>query len=357
MSRKMNFEAKDLKYLTAYSIPLSAWIALEWQGVWSWATLVLAFGIFPVLDAILPASTKNPSPEEEVSRLKNRVFDVLLYACAPICYVLLAGYFGVIQKGELSGIEMAGLTVSIGIVLGALGINVAHELGHRTNPSEQALAKWGLLPVLYQHFFIEHNRGHHKHVSTDADPATARKNESVYAFFFRSIIGQYRNAWKLEAERLTRKGQKFWSWQNEMVRFQVYQVAYLTVVGVFFGIAAIPYAVAVALIGVLLLETINYIEHYGLRRKILPNGRPERVLPIHSWNSDHEMGRIVLFELTRHSDHHYLASRKYQILRHMDESLQLPTGYPGSMLMALVPPLWFAVMNQRLERDLRLAEA
>jgi alkane 1-monooxygenase len=253
--------------------------------------------------------------------------------------------------------ELAGLTVSIGIVLGALGINVAHELGHRANPSEQALAKWGLLPVLYQHFFIEHNRGHHKHVSTDADPATARKDENVYVFFFRSIIGQYKNAWKLEAERLQRKGQKFWSWQNEMLRFQIYQIAYLTTIGLIFGLTVVPYALAIALIGILLLETINYIEHYGLRRKKLPNGNFERVLPIHSWNSDHEMGRIVLFELTRHSDHHYLASRKYQILRHMDESPQLPTGYPGSMLMALVPPLWFAAMNHRLERNQTLAEA
>lgn len=353
----MKLRLADLKYLTAYTIPLSAWLALEWQGAWSWATLILAFGIFPILDAILPASTKNPSPEEEVSRLKNRIYDVLLYACAPICYLLLAGYFGVIQKGGLTGMETAGLTVSIGIVLGALGINVAHELGHRANPWEQSLAKWGLLPVLYQHFFIEHNRGHHKHVSTDADPATARKDENVYAFFFRSIIGQYKNAWELENERLKRKGQKFWSWQNEMLRFQIYQIAYLTTIGLIFGLTVVPYALAVALIGVLLLETINYIEHYGLRRKKLPNGNFERVLPIHSWNSDHEMGRIVLFELTRHSDHHYLASRKYQILRHMDESPQLPTGYPGSMLMALVPPLWFAVMNQRLERNQQLAEA
>lgn len=353
----MKISLADLKYLTAYSIPVSAWIALEWQGAWSWATLILAFGIFPILDALLPASTKNPSPAEEASRLKNRFYDVLLYACAPICFLLLWRYFQVIQYGGLSTMEIAGLTVSIGIVLGALGINVAHELGHRPNAREQALAKIGLLPVLYQHFFIEHNRGHHKHVSTDADPATAKKNENVYAFFFRSIIGQYQNAWNLEAERLRRKDLSFWTWQNEMLRFQVYQLLYLATVALVFGIGMVPYALAVALIGILLLETINYIEHYGLRRKKLPSGNFERVMPIHSWNSDHEMGRIVLFELTRHSDHHYLASRKYQVLRHMDESLQLPTGYPGSMLMALVPPLWFAVMNPRLGQNKNLSEA
>ncbi|MFD2202490.1 alkane 1-monooxygenase [Shivajiella indica] len=340
---------KDLKYLLAYSIPLSAVLALQWQGWWSWATVVLAFGVFPLLDAMIPASTANYTESEEKSRLFNRFFDILLYLCAPICFILVYFYFQTILKGGLAKHEWLGLTFSTGVVLGALGINVAHELGHRTNKWEQFLAKAGLLPVLYQHFFIEHNRGHHKHVSTDQDPATAKKNEWVYSFFFRSIIGQYISAWNLENKRLTKNSLPIFSWDNEMIRFSVYQTLYLAAIIVFFGWTLVPYALAIALIGVLLLETINYIEHYGLRRKILPSGRPERVLPKHSWNSDHEMGRIVLFELTRHSDHHYLASRKYQILRHMDESPQLPTGYPGSMLMALVPPLWFYVMNKRLE--------
>jgi alkane 1-monooxygenase len=347
---------KDLKYLIAYSIPFSAYLALQWQGWWSWATVILAFGIFPVLDAVIPASSANYGDPEEKKRLSNRFFDMLLYLCAPISFLLIFHYFNTISKATLSSTELAGLTFSMGVVLGALGINVAHELGHRTNKWEQFLGKAGLLPVLYQHFFIEHNRGHHKHVSTDKDPATARKNEWVYIFFFRSIIGQYLSAWKLEKERLTKQAMPFLSWHNEMIRFTVYQSLYLlTIVGIF-GWSMLPYAIAIALIGVLLLETINYIEHYGLRRKILPNGRPERVLPKHSWNSDHEMGRIVLFELTRHSDHHYLASRKYQILRHMDESPQLPTGYPGSMLMALVPPLWFYVMNKRLEEQTQKLE-
>lgn len=341
---------KDLKYLLAYSIPVSAVLALLWQGWWSWATVILAFGIFPILDALLPASTSNHAENVEKERLSNRFFDILLYLCAPICFLLTFHYFDTISKVSLTTMELTGLTFSMGVLLGALGINVAHELGHRSNKWEQFLAKAGLMPVLYQHFFIEHNRGHHKHVSTEKDPATAKKDEWVYSFFFRSIIGQYINAWKLENQRLSGKGLSVFSWQNEMIRFSVYQTLYLVIVVGVFGWKMLPYAFAIGLIGVLLLETINYIEHYGLRRKTLPNGRPERVLPRHSWNSDHEMGRIVLFELTRHSDHHYLASRKYQILRHMEESPQLPTGYPGSMLMALVPPLWFKVMNSRLEK-------
>jgi alkane 1-monooxygenase len=204
------------------------------------------------------------------------------------------------------------------------------------------------MPVLYQHFFIEHNRGHHKNVSTDKDPATARKDENLYTFFLRSITGQYKSAWRLENNRLKSNDQAAMSWHNEMVRFTVYQLLYLAVVGIIFGIEMLPYSFAVALIGVLLLEAVNYIEHYGLKRVLLPTGKPERVLPKHSWNSDFEMGRIMLFELTRHSDHHYKASRKYQVLRHMEEAPQLPVGYPAGMLMATVPPLWFKVMNKRL---------
>jgi alkane 1-monooxygenase len=341
---------KDLKYLIAYCIPLSGWLAIQYKGPWAWATVILAFGIIPILDALLPASTENIPPDEEEGRSKIIFFDFLLLLCAPICFLITYTYLRTIQIEVLSIYEIIGLTLSTGVVLGATGINVAHELGHRPEKLEQLFAKAGLLLVLYQHFFIEHNRGHHKHVSTPLDPATARKNEPVYLFFFRSIIGQYISAWNLEKIRMERKNLNFFSWDNEMIRFTTYQALYLASVVIIFGIGMLPYALAIALIGVLLLEVINYIEHYGLQREMLPSGHPERVMPRHSWNSDHEMGRIVLFELTRHSDHHYKASRKYQILRHMDESPQLPTGYPGCMLMALVPPLWFTVMNKRLEK-------
>ncbi len=341
---------KDLKYLFAYIIPCSGYLALELRGAWSWSTFILAFGIIPIFDALLPVSKQNILPAEEEKLSKKIFFDLLLYACAPLCFMLSFVYFQTLQTQILTNNEMAGLTVSIGIVLGSMGINVAHELGHRSNKTAQFFAKTGLLLVLYQHFFIEHNRGHHKNVGTDADPATARKNENLYAFFVRSIFGQYFGAWSLENKRLEKEKKRKWSWNNAMIRFSVYQCLYLLVVGLWFEPKMVIFAVLIAGVGVLLLEMINYIEHYGLRRAILDLGRPEQVLPKHSWNSDHEVGRVVLFELTRHSDHHYKASRKYQILRHMDESPQLPTGYPASMLMASVPPLWFWVMNQRLEK-------
>jgi len=210
---------------------------------------------------------------------------------------------------------------------------------------------------LYMHFFIEHNRGHHRHVATPLDPATSRKGQTIYAFWIRSTVLSWWHAWELEAERLRRSDQPVFSFQNEMLRFQLIQLAYLTVTFLFFGLTGLWVAIAAAIFGFLMLETVNYIEHYGLLRSKNAAGRYEPVLPIHSWNSNHELGRIFLYELTRHSDHHYRASRKYQILRAYEESPQLPMGYPACMIMALVPPLWFGVMDPRVEKRERQAAA
>jgi alkane 1-monooxygenase len=134
-----------------------------------------------------------------------------------------------------------------------------------------------------------------------------------------------------------------------MIIFQLVQLSYLFLVWYFGGLALLFSAILIAVVGFLLLETVNYIEHYGLSRKKIENGRYERVQPWHSWNSNHVLGRLILFELSRHSDHHFKANRKYQVLRHFDESPQLPYGYPMSMLMSFVPPLWFAIMNPRVK--------
>jgi alkane 1-monooxygenase len=339
---------RDLKYLLAYLVPLSAAGALYFGGPWSWSTVVLVFVLLPLLELVSAQSTANFPENEEPARSRRVFFDLLLYLNLPLVYgVVLALCYQVAFVAH-SPAEIAGLCLSAGIVAGANGINVAHELGHRHSLFEQFLSKTLLLPALYQHFFIEHNRGHHKYVATERDPATARLREHVYAFWWRSVRGSWRSAWNLERERLRQAGQPEWSWHNEMLRFQVTQGLWLLGLGIWGGLPAVGAALAAALVGVLLLETVNYLEHYGLQRRLLPSGRYEPVSPAHSWNSNHELGRIFLYELTRHSDHHFKATRKYQILRHLDESPQLPFGYPASLLMALVPPLWFAVMHPRI---------
>jgi alkane 1-monooxygenase len=241
------------------------------------------------------------------------------------------------------------MMTAFGMACGVLGINAAHELGHRQNAYEQFMSKMLLLTTLYMHFFIEHNRGHHKYVATDEDPASSRPGESVYRFYFRSVKDSWLSAWRLERERLQKSGQRWFSWRNEMLQFQVYQGLLVIGIGWYFSAETLLYFMGAATIGFLLLETVNYIEHYGLRRRKSGN-RYERTLPVHSWNSNHPVGRLLLLELSRHSDHHYMANRKYQTLRHFDESPQMPTGYPGMMLLALIPPLWFYIMDREIEK-------
>ncbi len=340
---------KDIKYLIAYILPASTWVALCFKGPFAFSTVIVGFVLIPVLEQLLPQSPANLTEPEEARQAARRFFDVLLYLNVPILYGLLWFYFHTIAQGSLAAHEITGLTLSTGIAVGTIGINVGHELGHRTARYEQWMAQALLLPALYMHFTIEHNRGHHKNVGTELDPASARRGQNVYAFWVQSVIGCYLNAWRLERERLAREGRPALSLRNQMVRFSAVQALWLWFIGAAFGWAATPYAFGVAAVGFLLLETVNYIEHYGLRRQRLGSGAYEIVRPVHSWNSDHELGRIFLYELTRHSDHHYKANRKYQVLRHFDESPQLPYGYPASILLALVPPLWFHSMHRRID--------
>ena len=344
-----NAMLRDLRYLFAYTLPLSTVLALTMQGYWSYATVLYAFGVIPILDQVLGQQRANESGEESGERvLVQRFFDVLLYLNVPILWGCVGYFVVLVAGGGLATYELVGLVLSVGILSGSLGINVAHELGHRVRKFEQVLAQALLLPSLYTHFFVEHNRGHHKHVATPLDPATSRRGELIYAFWVRSVVGSYRNAWRLEATRLGRDGRGALTLDNQMVQFTLVQAALLVAIGATFGAVALAAFVAQAVVGFLLLESVNYVEHYGLLRKQLPSGRYEPVTPRHSWNSEHEIGRIVLYELTRHADHHYKANRPFQQLRWLPESPELPAGYPASILMALVPPVWFSVMDKRV---------
>ena len=339
---------RDLKYLLAYLVPASALLGLAWHGIWSWMTVALVFGLLPVLELYTPKSILNVPKEDEEHRARRAFFDWLLYLNAPLLFGIVGWYLWLVAAQTLGIAEIIGLTLAVGIVAGTCGINVAHELGHRTNRKEQVLAQIMLLPSLYQHFFVEHNRGHHKNVATDEDPASARLGENVFRFWLRSVTGGWRSAWALERERLAKSALPTTYWDNTMLRYSFCQTIWLVAILFFLGWQALLGAIAVAIIGFLLLETVNYIEHYGLRRKILATGRPEPVSPCHSWNSNHELGRIFLYELTRHSDHHFKSTRKYQILRHLDESPQMPFGYPTSIILALMPILWFRLMDKKV---------
>lgn len=343
----MNLRA--LKYGSVFIALGLGFLALYGDGWWSYGLPLFAFVIVPLSELFLKPDPENLSDAEmEVAR-EDRIYDYIIYLVVPIQWALLIFFFFVIQNPELETFEIVGKTWAMGIGCGVLGINAAHELGHRPKKSEQFMSKALLLTSLYMHFFIEHNRGHHKNVSTQEDPASARRGESLYAFWFRSVTGAWIHAWRLEHDRLTKKNLPVISLHNEMLVFQLIQVAFVTGVFLIFGWLAGLCFLAAATIGFLLLETVNYIEHYGLQRRRSDSGVYERVRPVHSWNANHPIGRILLFELTRHSDHHYRAARPYQLLRHMDNAPQMPTGYPGMMALSFFPPLWFYVMHRHID--------
>jgi alkane 1-monooxygenase len=337
------------KYFFVYITPAVVLFSLWSANLFSFSAVVLLFGILPVIELFTNGSTKNLSEIEEELAKANPIYDLVLYGLVPLQYIILIYFLIQINDPNLSFIVKTGMTIAFGLACGILGINAAHELGHRNTIYEQTMSKMLLLTTLYMHFFIEHNRGHHNNVSTDDDPASSRYGESVYTFYIRTITGSWISAWKLEADRLKKINKPFWSLHNEMVQYQIIQALFVSMIFLFFGLEVLLFFLSGATIGFLLLETVNYIEHYGLRRKKMGN-RYERTQPIHSWNSNHPMGRIVLLELSRHSDHHYMANRKYQILRHFDESPQMPTGYPGMMLLALIPPLWFRTMHKEIAK-------
>jgi len=343
---------KDLKYLAAFSIPLVAVSGLLLKGYWVWATPVFAFVCIPILELIFPVDTDNLDPDEVDSRLKRKVFDWLLYLNLPIVFGLVIYALFMVVNTPLATYEFVGLIFSTGIVLGVNGINVGHELGHRQTTNERFIGKALLLPSFYMHFYIEHNYGHHLHAATPEDPATAKYNQSVYSFWLTSTIRQYFNAWRIQSKLLKTNKQSFISLKNDMLWYTIFQITYLLIIATLLGTTALLFALFAGVVGFILLETVNYIEHYGLLRLKTKSGRYERVKEMHSWNSNHVIGRIVLYELTRHSDHHYKSSKKYQILDCHDESPQMPFGYPTSMVLAMVPPLWFKIMNKRVPKQM-----
>lgn len=344
---------KDLKYLAAFTIPISAFIGIYFKGYWSFITPVYAFLLIPALELLLPVNTTNFEGKEREDRLKNMLFDWLLYLNIPLVFGLFYFSLHELATSSYETYELTGIIISLGIVLGTNGINVAHELGHRAKSYERILGKLLLLPSLYMHFYIEHNYGHHLHAATKEDPATAKYNQSVYSFWVTSVTRQYINAWVLQRKLLRSENRGVFSLYNDMLWYTLIQFIHLSFIYYFFGASVLLYALLAALVGFLLLETVNYIEHYGLIRKKLPSGRYERVREVHSWNSNHVMGRIILYELTRHSDHHFKSSKKYQILDYHDSSPQMPFGYPTSMVLSFLPPLWFKIMNPRIPDEMK----
>ena len=337
--------------------PLSFFLIYVVTGVGLWlasrggyymlvAPLAVTFVAVPILDALMGVDRRNPddAPPGAAATAMLRLATAL---AVPAQTSLLVWGALFATRPATSTIELVGVVVAVGTTGGALGITVAHELIHRASRLDRALGGVLLTLVFYLHWATEHVAGHHRRVATPEDPATARLGEALPAFMVRSVALGLVSAWRIEAARRARRGKT--SPLHNGVVFCVLASCGLTALFAWaLGPRAALFFVAQSAVAIAFLETINYVEHYGLERRMIRPGVYERVTPVHSWNAAHWLTNALLFNLQRHSDHHAWPARPYYRLRQHPNSPQLPAGYATMALLAMVPPLWRRVMDPRV---------
>ena len=347
---------KKVGFWTAFIIPSLVIAGFYLGGYFNLITPAFVFLVIPVLDYLIGEDPENMEDGKARAISEEFYYRLITYVWAIFQFTFVIWGCYVAATTTQSSFEWVAFVFSFGLVTGGIGITVAHELGHKKSKLERFYSRLILLTVSYMHFYIEHNRGHHVYVATPRDPATSRKGEHFYKFWVRSVFGSYASAWKLENARLKRKGIAAFSLRNEMIWYTFLPITFVALL--VFGAWQLGYAgfwnVAIffsvqSILAFSLLEIVNYVEHYGIVRKELAPGKYERVNPMHSWNSNHRLSNFFLFQLQRHSDHHANAIKRYQVLKHYNESPQLPSGYPAMIMLAAFPPLWFKWMNPKLK--------
>ena len=342
---------RTLPFSISLVVPaLALGVALDPAGPARLIVPALIFVVIPLLDALLGHEVRMSEPEQAATTARSWRYDVWTWSWVPLqlaaVVLALVRVPASLASGELSVVEFASAVVAFGLAAG-LSINVAHELMHRRGRIERGLAELLMTTTTYTHFCVEHVLGHHKHVATPLDAASSRLGESLYAYLPRTLLGGVRSAWHLEGQRRKNARLPWWSLKNRQVRYPLVLAIVYVGIAVVVGPIGVVFFAGQSLVAMLLLETINYIEHYGLARRELAPGRYERCLPWHSWNASQRLTNWFLLHLQRHADHHHIASRPYYALRHVDESPQLPFGYATMVLLALVPPLWRRIMDER----------
>lgn len=311
--------------------------------------LVYTFVAIPAIDALMGEDPHNP-PEEVVRQMaRDSYYRTLLYVGIGL---LFASFFVVAWFLGTYPLPIWGyLVLALGTGFQSSGaILLGHELGHKNNRPDRIAAQVANGLVGYGHFCIEHNVGHHVHVATPEDCASARMGESIYKFVRREIPGAFRRGWQHEGDRLAKSGHARFTWHNHILLSWLLTAAIaLALIGLFGWVIA-PFLLIHHFYAWYGLTQANYVEHYGLLRQRLPNGRYEACKPRHSWNTNHIFSNLLTFHLQRHSDHHANALRPYQTLRDFADLPRLPSGYPGSFGLAAFPFLWFRVMDPKLIR-------
>jgi len=351
---------------------------LGWHWV-LWGGPILILGIIPAIDLLTGFDKSNP-PDDVIEALEqDKYYRWITYLYLPIQYVAFVAVFAmiaghnpiewftdlvgikdwvadnvsaklVVDSFDMPWYDKLAIAISVGCI-GGIGINTAHELGHKREANERWLSKIALAQSFYGHFYIEHNRGHHVRVATPEDPASSRFGENFYQFWPRTVAGSLKSAWHLEKKRYARKNQHPFRLGNDVLNAWLMSTVLFGGLIVVFGWGIAPYLVLQAIVGFSLLEVVNFLEHYGMLRQKVGIGdkqRYERVAPSHSWNSNDIATNVLLYHLQRHSDHHANPTRRYQTLRDFEESPALPTGYAGMILLALVPPVWRTVMDPKV---------
>lgn len=345
-------DRKRLFWLLSLLNPLIPFLGIAGQvltknELWLLAPLGLMFIMGPLFDWLFGEDDNNP-PEVLVPQLEqDRYYRILTYLTVPLHFIVFFGCAIWVGTQDLTWWGFLALTIAVGFADG-FAINTGHELGHKRTKLETNLAKIVLAVPAYGHFWIEHNRGHHRDVATPEDPASSRMGESIYKFARREIPGACRRAWIIENERLDRKGVPLWSLRNEIL--QSYLLTLVMQIGLIatFGWIMLPFLILHNFFSWWVLTSANYIEHYGLLRNRQPDGKYERCQPHHSWNANHKYSNLLLFHLQRHSDHHANPTRRYQALRHFEDLPQLPCGYYGMYIIAYIPWLWYRILDARL---------
>ncbi len=323
-------------------MPLLVGSGLAAGGAWTWSGAAVVFVVVPLLEAACgrtPAQAPHP---------RSRADDLPLWLVLPTLAALTAFAIHLAADPSRLPYERLGAALSAGLVNGAIGITAAHELIHRKAAAERALGEALLVLVNWVHYPIEHVLGHHRTVGTPEDPATAPRGMGLWRYLPRVLFGEPRSAWRLEGQRLRRRGEGAGTWRDRRMRGALEMIAINGGVAALWGFAGWLAFAASGLTAVVLLQGVQYVEHYGLVRGRRPDGSWEEQTAAHAWDSEHAVSKALLFRLPRHADHHLMASRPYSELQSHPESPQMPGGYAQMILLAAVPPLWRRWMDPRL---------
>ena len=309
--------------------------------------MLFFYAFTPLMDAIMGEDPHNPPEEVVNAMMADNYYRFTVHSMVYIAIAVFLAFVVFVGTQDLPWWAILALIIGVGSNSGGVMV-MTHELGHKANKLDRLSAKIGNMIMGYGHFNIEHNKGHHTWVATPEDPASSRMGENFYAFMVRELSGTFKRGTSYEKVRLEKQGRSFWSVHNDVLQIYAVTLGLIALFTFLFGPTILLFLIPHHFLAWLALTQANYVEHYGLKREKLANGKYERCQPKHSWNTNHTYSNLLSFHLQRHSDHHAYPQRPYQVLRDYKNVPSLPTGYGGCFAMAFFPPLWFAVMDKKV---------